>query len=150
VPRIGLTKELAYIQNYIDLEQNRLLGEDIQIDYQQLGDPSSYQIAPLLLIAFVENAFKHGIKGANGPAFVKVTASIQSNLLTFSVENSIPPVRRRAEPQNDDKRRGGVGLTNVKRRLDAIYPDLYALSITPDEGIYKVELTITLFKRSDE
>ncbi|GAA4415008.1 hypothetical protein GCM10023187_45130 [Nibrella viscosa] len=144
VPRISLEKELAYIQNYLDLERNRLLGEAVQIAYEQQGDPASYQIAPLLLIAFVENAFKHGIKGAGGPAFVQVSAAIQANKLRFVVENSVPPQRRWADQPVDSKRKGGVGLTNVKRRLDAMHPKAYALSVTAGEQTYRVELTVTL------
>ncbi|GAA4451771.1 hypothetical protein GCM10023189_14110 [Nibrella saemangeumensis] len=143
-PRISLEKELAYIQNYLDLERNRLQGEDVLIEYEQEGDPASYQIAPLLLIAFVENAFKHGIKGASGPAFVQVRAAIQADTLRFMVENSVPLQRRRPDQPVDSKRRGGVGLLNVKRRLDAIYLMAYDLSVTAGEYTYRIELAVRL------
>ncbi len=140
-PKIALGKELAYIQNYLDLERNRLIGQNIVIDYQQTGDPTAYQIAPLLLIAFVENAFKHGVKGIIEPAYVQVTAEVKNGELVFIVENSIPPKRpnRESVPKT-----GGVGLVNVRRRLDALYAGRYALDVATTANTYTIRLTIGL------
>ncbi|QJD81041.1 sensor histidine kinase [Spirosoma rhododendri] len=141
-PRIGLDKELAYIQNYLDLERNRLSGQDVLIDYEQSGEPAHYQIAPLLLIAFVENAFKHGVKGATQPAYVQVRAEVDTaGQFIFAVENSLPsrqPVALGAG------RSGGVGLANVRRRLEALYAGHYSLITQADETTYTVTLTINL------
>ncbi|AQG80154.1 sensor histidine kinase [Spirosoma montaniterrae] len=145
VPRIDLEKELAYIQNYLSLERNRLLDEDVLIEYDQQGDPAPYTIAPLLLIAFVENAFKHGVKGAAEPAYVQVRAEIGSGVLLFEVENSL--ISRQIPEsliRNKGKKAGGVGLSNVRRRLDSLYAGRYELSLTPDSDSYTARLQIEL------
>lgn len=140
-PRIGLDKELAYIQNYLDLERNRLADQQVVIDYAQSGNPAAYQIAPLLLIAFVENAFKHGVKGASRPAYVQVSADITDGDLRFCVENSVP-ARRAA--QKGVPKSGGVGLENVRRRLDALYTGLYKLDVSATEETYAVCLSVRI------
>lgn len=144
VPRIGLDKELAYIQNYLDLERNRLSGQGVSVDYAQTGDLEHYQIAPLLLIAFVENAFKHGVKGSSA-ACIEVTALVENGQFTFQVENSIAP--KRQVPAGEAvtlPKAGGIGLGNVRRRLDALYKGQYKLTLTPAEDRYTVVLTIQL------
>ena len=145
VTKISLDKELDYIQNYLDLERNRLAGQNVIIDYAQNGQPEQYQIAPLLLIAFVENAFKHGLRGTKSAAYVEVVASIEAGQLTFQVENSIPP--KRQVPVGEAvsaAKAGGVGLVNVYRRLETIYKGRYELVVTPSEESYLVVLTIRL------
>ncbi|WP_338870774.1 histidine kinase [Spirosoma sp. SC4-14] len=139
LPKIALDKELAYIQNYLDLERNRLSDRYVVIDYDQSGNPSIYQITPLLLITFVENAFKHGIRGATEPAYVQVSANLTEGLLTFQVENSIPEKRLSSEP---NKKSGGIGLGNVRRRLDTLYKDKYELITRATKHTYEVTLTI--------
>ena len=147
VAKISLDKELGYIQNYLDLERNRLSDQYVVIDYEQSGTPSTYQVAPLLLITFVENAFKHGVKGATEPAYVQVSATLTAGQLVFWVENSVP-LRREvtvAELSADlAKKSGGIGLGNVRRRLDALYKDRYELVVTPAEATYTVALTMQL------
>ena len=147
VAKIVLDKELGYIQNYLDLERNRLSDQHVIIDYEQSGNPSAYQIAPLLLIAFVENAFKHGVKGAIKPAYVQVSAMVTAGQFVFQVENSMP---HRWEPRvtesltKSNKKSGGIGLDNVRRRLDALYKGRYELIITPTEDTYTVVLKMQL------
>ncbi|PRY39264.1 histidine kinase [Spirosoma oryzae] len=142
-PRISLDKELAYIQHYLDLERNRLAHQPVLIDYEQSGQPAHYQIAPLLLIAFVENAFKHGVKGATQPAYVQVRADVDTNgHFTFTVENSLPDSKPSAS--RPEARSGGVGLVNVRRRLEALYAGLYTLDATADQQAYTVTLTVQL------
>ncbi len=141
-PLIALSKELAYIGNYLDLERNRLTGRSVIIDYCQSGGAGSHQIAPLLLIAFVENAFKHGVRGTSKKAFVQVSAVVAEEQLVFTVENSVSPKR---QLNNDPvKRSGGVGLANVQRRLDTIYPDRYELTVDANDVVYSVKITIQL------
>ncbi|QMW01209.1 histidine kinase [Spirosoma foliorum] len=139
LPKIALDKELAYIQNYLGLERNRLSDRYVVIDYEQSGTPSGYQITPLLLITFVENAFKHGIKGATETAYVQVSADVTAGQLVFRVENSIP---KKLPVGESDKKSGGIGLGNVRRRLDALYKDNYELVVTPTENTYEVMLII--------
>ena len=144
-PRIALDKELTYVQNYLDLERNRLGEQDISIDYDQNGPVEQYQIAPLLLIAFVENAFKHGIRGAYAVSYVEVYASIEDGKFTFLVENSVPPKRvMKTETKDPIIKSGGVGLSNVRRRLDALYGGQYEWLSRPREKSYTVVLTMQL------
>lgn len=140
-PTIALDKELAYIENYLNLERNRLADRHVVIDYQQQGDPAAYQIAPLLLITFVENAFKHGVKGNTTPAYVQVTAEVAEHGVVFTVENSVPPTRSMVEGV---PRSGGVGLDNVRRRLEALYAGRYRLNVTATGDTYTVHLMIRL------
>ncbi|WP_020598132.1 sensor histidine kinase [Spirosoma panaciterrae] len=138
-PKIALDKELAYIQNYLDLERNRLSDQYVVIDYKQSGNSSIFQITPLLLIAFVENAFKHGIKGTTEPAYVQVRTSLLEDQLIFQVENSIPLKRPLGEP---DKKSGGIGLDNIRRRLEALYKGNYELITNIAATTYTVTLKI--------
>jgi len=147
LPRIALEKELAYLQNYLNLERNRLAQQYVTIDYQESGDARPYQIAPLLLIAFVENAFKHGVKGTRPGTYVQVRVTVGAGgRLVFAVENSVPPKRAVGESAS---KAGGIGLVNVRRRLEALYPGQYALVITPGEGQYAVNLTLQLEAQSE-
>ncbi|MBC3791254.1 sensor histidine kinase [Spirosoma utsteinense] len=147
VDKIALDKELAYIQNYLNLERNRLSDQYVVIEYEQSGRPEAYQITPLLLIAFVENAFKHGVKGASEPAYVQVSATLANDQFVFRVENSIP-IKRHVPvvelPQDSAKKSGGVGLDNVSRRLNAFYENRHTLAVTATEDTYVVALTIQL------
>ncbi|WP_375446250.1 sensor histidine kinase [uncultured Fibrella sp.] len=142
LPWVSLDKELAYIQNYLDLERNRLDGQPVLIEYTQTGEVDAYRIAPLLLIAFVENAFKHGVKRTSKPAYVRVSADMEANKLLFTVENSVPPKRQVA--YDPIKKSGGVGLGNVRRRLDTLYRDRYELITLPAEAMYTVRISIQL------
>ena len=141
VSRIALEKELGYVQNYLDLERNRLSDQYVVIDYEQIGSPDAYQIAPLLLIAFVENAFKHGVKGLTEPAYVQVSSIVTDGKLIFRVENSVPH-RREAAITEPPAKSGGIGLGNVSRRLETLYKGRYELVVTPAEASYTVVLTI--------
>ncbi len=141
LPRIPLDKELNYVQNYLNLERNRLSGQYVVIEYEQTGNPAAYQIAPLLLIAFVENAFKHGVKGASVPAYVQVSANVATDQLVFRVDNSVPARRSTVDAGNKS---GGIGLVNVRKRLDALYKNQYQLVIVPGEEDYTVTLTIQI------
>lgn len=141
-PRVDLAKELAYIQNYLDLERNRLEGQPVVITYTQSGNVEPYQIAPLVLIAFVENAFKHGVRGGDKNAFVRVQAHVTDHQFVFTVENSVPPNRQVA---NDPiKKSGGIGLDNVRRRLSTLYPGQHELLISPGNIMYAARISIQL------
>lgn len=140
LPKITLDKELAYIQNYLDLERNRLADQYLVIDYEQSGPVEQYQIAPLLLITFVENAFKHGVKGATEPAYVQINADIIADQLVFRVENSVPA--KRLVVETTEKKSGGIGLSNVRRRLGILYDGQYELITDKTGTTYTVKLTI--------
>jgi two-component system, LytTR family, sensor kinase len=136
--RVLLTRELEYIQNYIDLERSRL-GSRAVVEYNREGDFGSYQIAPLLLISFVENAFKHGVNKSRDHAYVRIDASMTGHTFVFQIENSVgQPGSVRSSPV------GGVGLVNTRKRLDLLFPNQYQLAIEPSAQSFRVRLRLTL------
>jgi len=133
--KVPLRKELDYIQNYIDLQLLRL-NENMKIEFIVKLDRENLLIGPMLLIPFVENAFKHGIDYAQNST-ITITATTQNAKLTFSVTN--PKVQQ----SRINLVSSGVGLKNVKKRLDLLYPNSHSLII--NQGLnFTVELTINL------
>ncbi len=137
--RVSVKKEAEFIENYIELEKSRF--ED-SIDIAFSTDSTHFenlQIAPLLFISFIENAFKHG--GCENGSIPRIIISIHSSqlpLLTLHVENTIN--KSGAIKLGNS----GVGLENVKQRLALIYPDKHQLNITETETLFIVDLTVTL------
>ena len=137
-PEVPLTKEIELLQNYTQLEQIRY-GNRLNISLAIGGELGNKQIAPLLLIPFVENAFKHGAAGQTGQAFIELNVFAMGNELTFSIENSKSAgINRLSNPHS------GLGLANVRKRLALIYPDRHRLAIRSETTRYLVELTIQL------
>jgi two-component system, LytTR family, sensor kinase len=132
--RVPLDHELNYIQTYLELEKIRH-GNQVRIDLTQQGDFATYQIAPLLLISFVENAFKHGINKSKAHAFLSVSASMEGEVFRFTVVNTVAEQAPKTGP-------GGIGLTNTRKRLDLLYPSRHTLDVKEREGEFQVLLTI--------
>jgi two-component system LytT family sensor kinase len=137
--RVLLSKEIGYLNNYIDLERLRYGGgADIRLDVQ--GDPAEYTIAPLLFINFVENSFKHGLSNkASEASYVHISFEIGQQALIFVCSNSI-----REQSSTLPTQVGGIGLHNVKRRLDLLYPKQYQLDMQTADNHYTVTLKINL------
>lgn len=138
---VKLKNEVQYLQNFLELE--RLRRNDADIQYKLKGDPGDITVAPFLFIPFLENAVKHGSNGGDG-LYIDIFFEIDGDdTLYFRVKNSKRP---HTEQRNlkDNKRSGGIGLTNVKRRLELIYPEKHTLVISNKPKNYTVELTINL------
>lgn len=135
--KIPLTKDLEYIRNYIDLQKLRI-SKNITIQYEVAGITNDLLIAPLLLITFIENAFKHGISYTT-PSAINVQITVTGSELSLVVGNTI--IRKTKLP---DETAGGVGLANARRRLDVLYPGRYRLDINDSNNIYVVNLSIAL------
>jgi two-component system, LytTR family, sensor kinase len=131
--RILLTKELAYIEKYIALQRLRTSNSNA-ISYQLDGDPGSRTIAPMLIIPFIENAFKHTNLKADGA--VGITFTIEESKVVFKCENL---VELRATLETEA---GGLGKELMERRLALLYPGKYELVNTFDEQHYQVKLTV--------
>ncbi|WP_281631172.1 sensor histidine kinase [Flavobacterium luteolum] len=132
---VALEKEVNYIQNYIELQKLRLNNiEDIVINVH--GDTKNKFIEPLLLISFVENAFKYGTD-YKGAAHVKIKILITDHNLDFWIENTIENYVK--DPENS-----GIGLVNIQSRLDLLYPNAHELTITQDNEYYRVHLNLKL------
>ncbi|MFC5412597.1 sensor histidine kinase [Larkinella bovis] len=136
--RIPLDKEVEYLRNYIQLQRMRLdesHGIEIRVTIQE--PDRAVSIAPMILLPFVENAFKHGISLRN-PSWIFVTLTLDLTTIYFKVHNSRHPVSSH-DPEKD---RAGIGLENVKKRLELIYPERHTLAIQASEQDYFVALTI--------
>lgn len=141
--KIPLKKDLEYIRNYIDLQKLRI-SKNITIQYDVTGITSDLLIAPLLLITFIENAFKHGISYSS-PSAIDIRIGVTGTDLTLTVGNTIV----RNPLHNRDSAGGGVGLVNARRRLDVLYPGRYLLDISDNNSIYVVNLKISLDHETD-
>ena len=141
--KIPLKRDLEYIRNYIDLQKLRI-SKNITIQYEVTGVTSDLLIAPLLLITFIENAFKHGISYSS-PSAIDIKIGVTGTDLTLTVGNTIIP---KSEPAGESTG-GGVGLVNARRRLDVLYPGRYLLDISDNSSIYVVNLKITLDHESE-
>jgi two-component system LytT family sensor kinase len=128
-----LTDEIAHLENYIGIEQMRF-DDRLDLSFQASGDITGQRIAPLLLLPFVENAFKHGIEKNGG--WVTIDLKVSEKRLYLKVENGFT--------ESYGHRHKGMGLNNVKRRLDLIYPSHHQLNIKQDNNIYQVDLKIDL------
>ena len=133
--KVLLAKEITYLYNLIELQKLRY-DEVVSLDLNIKFDDSGQLIAPLLLIAFVENAFKHGdVNDELHP--VEVVLTVQTNHLYFYVFNKI------SHAKNKDLT-GGIGLINVQRRLELLYPDKFTINIQNDGQFYTSELDLIL------
>lgn len=135
-PQVLLSKEIEYMQNYISLERLRL-NDQIPIKFEVIGNADNLRIAPLVLITFLENAFKHGVSGNNAKSWVNVTIQLEGKQLIYTVENSKPDTANLHE-------KSGIGLQNVKRRLDLSYPKQYNLITEDKKDVYFVQVTLAL------
>lgn len=132
---VRLEDEVKYMENYIALQKLRMY-DDVDIQYKVEGLISDKRIAPMLLIPFIENAFKHGIQ-QSGRSFIHVLIEVKGQGLYFKSEN--PYIESKAKDKTS-----GIGIQNVKRRLELLYPKSHTLSINKDEGNYIVELELRL------
>jgi two-component system LytT family sensor kinase len=135
---ILLTEEIRIIEDYISLERLRYTDRvSVTFNYE-INDPSQ-RIAPLLLIHFVENAFKHGLSESRSDAFIKIDITLKNGLLEASITNS------KADKVTNDESTRSIGLENIKRQLQLIYP-AHKLMIRDEATIFKVELSLILRK----
>ena len=141
--QIDVQQEVAYLRNYIDLQRLRLSESDkleLKVD---LDDALCLRsIAPMLLIPFVENAFKHGISLRN-QSWIYIKLYCQQEQIYFSVFNSIHP-RHEEDPE---KYSSGIGLVNVQKRLELLYPKTHDLRIHRTEKEFSVQLVIDFAKK---
>lgn len=135
--KVPLQKETEYLQSYIDLQQQRF-GKNVAIQVSLEAADSTYEIEPMLLIPFVENAFKHGT-GLISNASIDISLYTRPGMLFFSVRNKF----NEASSEIKDKT-SGIGLANVKRRLNLLYGDNYVLHIEKKDDWFIVSLQLNL------
>jgi two-component system LytT family sensor kinase len=132
---VPISKELAYLESYIDLQKIRF-GDDIQIDFKHELGPKSSQIEPMLLIPFVENAFKHGVGFIENPT-IEIELKDSAKELYFKVAN-----KKGASINEIKDESSGIGLANVKRRLELLYPTNHRLEVLDSGSDFIISLTI--------
>ncbi|GAB3523088.1 hypothetical protein GCM10027442_49190 [Emticicia fontis] len=137
-PKVPLEKEIEYIENYISLEKLRL-NHSIPIDFEVKGKTNQVLIVPLVLIAFLENAFKHGVNGNDPNSWVKVLLYIDGKTCIYNVENSTF-----ISTNGRIKESSGIGLQNLKRRLELSYPNGHELKVEKKDNKHSIQLKIDL------
>lgn len=139
---IELNREIEIIRNYIELEKMRY-DDSLEVNFHISGDLTDVRIAPLLLIPFVENAFKHGVSEKIGDAWINIELNLRDEQLKFKVSNSKPDVL----PDDITVHKGNIGLTNVHKRLEILYPDAYSLHTHNEVDVFISVLEIRLDRR---
>lgn len=131
-----LGQEINYITNYIELQKIRL-DEQVKLHFTVIGQVTGQQIAPMLLVPFVENAFKHGVN-AEQQSEITIRINIQGNNLHLDAKN------RKVDIQTDTTERSGLGIANTKKRLQLIYPSAHELVINESDNTFHVSLQLEI------
>jgi len=136
--RVFLSKEIDYLKSYINLQMLRF-GSNVKVNIDVQGDTDLYTIEPMLLIPFVENAFKHGTGMVDEPVIdITITIDADTHLMHFKVVNTVSPL----DVSKDNN--SGIGITNVKRRLAILHPDKHDLVIVNEKNVFTIDLNIYL------
>jgi two-component system, LytTR family, sensor kinase len=135
--KIPIEKEIDYLKDYVHLQQLRK-DENYKVQFYCSSEVKNFLIQPLLLIPFVENAFKHISHKPDGTNFVKLDMERNNGYFEFSVENSCEKGIHLTEQH------GGIGMNNVKRRLELLYPDSHQLRIDENANTFKIHLKLKI------
>lgn len=143
-PKIALSKEISLIQNYIMLERMRY-GDRLDMSVMINGDVGKYQIAPFLLLPFMENAFKHGTSKQLDQCWISMNLTLEGPVMYFKLVNSV-------EQENTEQiaKVGGLGLTNAKKRLELLYKHDYIFETKRLEDVFVVDIEVKLEKLEDQ
>ena len=136
--KIILEKEVQLIHNYLNLEKLRY-GEKVDVFFKVEGNTKEFEISPLLLVPLVENSFKHGVSESIDKCWVKIDMTVKQKQLSFVIENS--KVKRVSGEA--DRRQHGIGLDNLKKRLELEYSNQYQLKIEEDDDMFNVKLELS-------
>jgi LytS/YehU family sensor histidine kinase len=127
-----LSKEVAYLENYIELHKMRYHKSiDVRFDADIKED---YEVMPLLFIILLENAFKHGVENLREGAYVQVNMIAEKKSIYFEIENNFDASQEPEQP--------GIGLQNLKRRLELVYPKMHEITFSKSNGIFNSKFTI--------
>ena len=138
--RVSLEKELTFLRSIIEIHGLKISDEDeIVLAFDVRGNYEGKKIAPLILVPFVENAFKHGVKEATQTIPIDIQLEKQGNELIFEVKNKVP-----VQSELDQSSQNGLGLKNLGRRLDLLYPQKHNLRIQLKEDVFCAQLKLKL------
>jgi LytS/YehU family sensor histidine kinase len=136
---VPLEKEIRFIENYIELEAIRV--EDIaSVEFKLLGQDPGHMIPPLLFIPLVENAFKHGIPSNGKHAEIKIQMDVNPDSLSLKIQNP----QEEKEDETPSNTLGGLGIQNVKKRLELLFPNKHCMKINSENGIHSTQLKLEL------
>ncbi len=130
-----LSEEISYLQNYIELHKMRY-HKVIDVQFNIEMKDNDYEIMPLLFIILLENAFKHGVENLREHAYVHIHLIANNNKVEFEIENNFD--------SSEDKHGEGIGLKNLKRRLELVYPKKHTLTLYRTDTVYNAKLNILL------
>jgi hypothetical protein len=142
---VELERDIRIVENYIELEKIRY-GERLDIHFSINGLTSGQRIAPLLILPLVENAFKHGASEQVGQAWINMDLRVKNNQLKFKIANSRPET---VVNKDDRKHHVSIGLANVRKRMDILYPSSHELRILEEDDVFAVIMEIELEKRQE-
>ena len=134
-----LSTEIEFMNNYIDLMRLRV-SDKVKLDVSFPAGHDDLTLPPLLFIALIENAFKHGIS-YRGKSFININMEVSGNIINFICENSLI-----AKPESEEKGRSGIGLENLKKRLALLFPNRHELAIEKTASVFRVNVRIELDK----
>jgi hypothetical protein len=137
--RVKLEKEMEMLHDYMDMHRHRIDPQRAEIKLEIRGEAGDCRIAPMLLIPFVENSFKHGLQGSPGKAFVHIDIQIDNCHFLFRIKNNLGKTDLIGKGDMN-----GIGIDNTRQRLDLIYPGRHTLSIGRKENTFEVELKLDL------
>ncbi|HKO81250.1 MAG TPA: sensor histidine kinase, partial [Chitinophagaceae bacterium] len=137
--KISLQQEVEYLENYVALQKLRF-GRDVKIAFniELSQEEKNYHIEPMLLIPFVENAFKHGVGYVDEPV-IEINLMVRQGVLVFQVMNKFDRATDTSKDENS-----GIGLSNVRSRLTLLYPARHELVIHTDKSLFSIHLTLQL------
>lgn len=141
---ISVAKEIELVKHYTDLEKIRY-GDRLDLTFNADGNLMAKQVPPMLVLPIVENAFKHGSENETGAVSILIEINLKGNLLTVLIRNS-----RSENLQMEQAAKGGLGLENIRRRLNLLYPNHYSLEIEENDHQFSVTLIIELEHRQTE
>jgi sensor histidine kinase YesM len=134
----SVSKEIQMLKTYVELEKLRY-GNRLDVGFTVSGNTDQLAIAPLLLLPFVENSFKHGVSAQIDQCWISIHVHVKANSFTLQVSNS--------RVERDENTIGGLGMENVRKRLKLLYPQTHQLQITEEAEVYIVRLDLTLNSR---
>lgn len=132
---IKLTNEIKVLEDYLELETIRY-NKRLTVSFEKDIDDDAYKITPLLLLPFLENAFKHGISETRFESFINITIIAKDGMLNFEIQNS-------KDNGAQEKSVSSIGLNNIKRQLELTYSD-YKLNVENDVDVFKINLNVNL------
>ncbi|GAB3168195.1 histidine kinase [Telluribacter humicola] len=134
--KVSLQKEVQMLETYVELEKLRY-GDRLDVSIRMQGVQDTHQIAPLILLPFVENAFKHGTSQMLDQAWISISLDVSDHFLTFKVINPV-------STESTNKIESGIGLANVRKRLEMLYPNRHQIKVSDQEETFVAYLKLTL------